>query len=181
MSQVHWAKLFVRRLYTALALDIRREHSDQAAVDRRNTQTSVLESRDPRLLRPVYYWEAFRLSDRTLAAGRFRGHKAPSTAEQVPQSVLLNPRQSHQHGGIVRVVIGDVVHIRSTRKELRSLIEIDANAQRARLRGFVHRNTRQRLPANFEGRRSVCRGLLHVRQLECDFSHCIEIDLLPWH
>jgi len=124
---------------------------------------------------------AFRLSNGALPDRRFRGHEAPRCAEQVSQRVLLDPGQSHQHGGIVRVVIGYVVHIRSTGKELRSLIEIDAHAQRPGLRGFVDRDTRQQLSANLERRRAVCRGLLHVRQLECDSSYRVEIDILPWH
>jgi hypothetical protein len=78
-------------------------------------------------------------------------------------------------------MVRQVVDVRGVSDQLRAAIEIDANRKRVRLCGSVNGDASQQLSTNLEGRRSVCRGLLHVRQAQSDSSYRVEINLLPRH
>src|SRR5271165_2680457 len=82
---------------------------------------------------------------------------------------------------MVRVMIRQVVDVGRFSEEFGTAIKIDANGQRARLRGFVNGDTRQQLSPNLQAWRPVCRRLFNISKLMRQFSHRIEIDGVEWH
>jgi hypothetical protein len=72
-------------------------------------------------------------SDRLPSAARWRtaclkrGHKLVSHAEQVPQDIWCDKRETNQYGAVAEIVVSHVVNIGSRCEKFGSVVEAHAN------------------------------------------------------
>ncbi|SRR6266567_1419381 len=84
------------------------------------------------------------------AACRVIGHKPVSHAEQVPQDIWCDTRETNQYGTVAEIVVGHVVNVGSGCEQFGAVVEADANHKRTRLSRTMSGHACQKFSANLE-------------------------------
>ena len=85
---------------------------------------------------------AFRLAERRESLWRTGRDEAQRRAQKIPQLVGPYPGQSHEHDGMIHVMIGQVIGLGLFRQQRGALIEISADNERCRFGRFVNGKAR---------------------------------------
>ena len=105
----------------------------------------------------------------------------PGGRAEVAQLVGLHAGKPDQHGGVIQVVVRDVVGFRIFGEEGGALFKIGADDQGSWLRRPVDGETHHQPLAEFERRRALHGALLEVWELASQGAHRLEIHRFLWH
>ena len=109
-----------------------------------------------------------------LRAGFFVVANRQASSNRLLERIRVDPRQPHQHCGIILVVGFHVIRPWVLLQQLFSLFKADTRGQSIRLRRFIRRDAGQQLAVDFESRCAIHAALLDARQREPDLAHGIE-------
>lgn len=93
---------------------------------------------------------------------------------QITQSLGADTGQSHQHDGIIHVMIRDVVSVGRLGEQSIALVHVDTKNQGIRFGGLVNCHARHQRARDFQRRSAVARTLFHAGKRGCDLPHHIK-------
>ncbi|SRR6266849_343019 len=109
------------------------------------------------------------------------GHKLVSHAQQASQHIAIDARQANEHGVVGDVVVRHVVNIGVRNEQLRAILEIHADDQRAGFGRAMRGDASQEFSVDLECRRPVRGALLDARQSKSDLPYRLEVDRASGH
>jgi len=81
---------------------------------------------------------------------RLGDHELMSHSQQVAENIGRDAGQANQYGGVVKIVVGNIIDIRVGCKQFGAIVEADSNHKRTRLSRMVSRQARQQFSAKLE-------------------------------